>query len=129
VKSGLLIPPLSSAFRPIIHKEPASSAVSCTCLIAPNTFGLASPSKDRSHGIEQCRLRGTDPFTRTQQTADLSTLGIKRALDVGKLPLVQQPAMASENTIQISANDAGDKKLLIKQAVEKVRTFLVALSG
>lgn len=39
--------------------------------------------------------------------------------------LVQQPAMASENTIKISANVAGDKKLLIKQAVEKVRIFLV----
>jgi hypothetical protein len=33
--------------------------------------------------------------------------------------------MASENTIKISANVAGDKKLLIKQAVEKVRIFLV----
>jgi hypothetical protein len=39
--------------------------------------------------------------------------------------LVQQPAMASENIIKISANVAGDKKLLIKQAVEKVRIFLV----
>ena len=35
--------------------------------------------------------------------------------------------MASENTITISADVARDKKLLIKQAVEKVRTFLVAL--
>jgi len=37
--------------------------------------------------------------------------------------------MASENAITISADVARDKKLLIKQAVEKVRTFLVALSG
>ena len=35
--------------------------------------------------------------------------------------------MASENTITISADVARDKKLLIKQAVEKVKTFLVAL--
>ena len=66
---------------------------------------------------------------RIKQTADLSTSGSKGLQTWQQLlpHLVQQPTMASENTITISADVARDKKLLIKQAVEKVRTFLVAL--